>query len=302
MAVVKKKAPPAKGKAPEPRKPANVPARQAEAKLPAKTLDFAADAGKGMENATTDDFAIPFIKVLQKGSPEVDEAGGQAIEGAEAGMFMEVATGEFFTEMDMVPCAYQRKFIKWGNRKAGGGFKGTFTPEQAAELRSKGLVIEIDGKLFFPMPDGKVDPNKSDILSDTREHYILRLSEDGPRQAILSLTSTQIKKSKALNSALANRKEPHPSGNGKYTPPTFANVVSATANNPEKNDQGSWYGVEFALNGLVDNPDVYDVARAFHRQVSEGKGRVDYSTAEQPGGVGGPDGSGNGENWDDAGR
>ena len=45
-------------------------------------MDFAADAGAGMEGAGQESFAIPFLSVLQKGSPQVDEASGAALEGA----------------------------------------------------------------------------------------------------------------------------------------------------------------------------------------------------------------------------
>ena len=287
MAVVKKKAKPA-----PPAKPAGkVPAVRAAAALPAKTLDFAADAGAGMENTSADDFAIPFIAILQKGSPACDEAAGTAVEGASPGMFMETATGALHEEISLIPCAYQRKFIKWGNRNAGGGFKGVFTPEQAIEMQTEGKVVDVDGKLYFPMPDGKVDVNRSDILSDTREHYVILLADEGPRQAILSLTSTQIKKSKALNSALANLRLSGP--NGRFTPPTFANIVNATTNG-EKNDKGSWYGIEFSLQGQLDDPELYAMGKAFHSQIAEGKARVDYNKAEAPDA---PQAAGSGENW-----
>ena len=54
---------------------------------------FAEDAGAGMEGATAESFAIPFLGVLQKGSPQVDEASGVAIEGAKAGMLFENEIG-----------------------------------------------------------------------------------------------------------------------------------------------------------------------------------------------------------------
>ena len=57
---------------------------------------FAADAGSGMEGATSESFAIPFLSVLQKGSPQVDEASGAAIEGAKAGMLWDNVAGRMF--------------------------------------------------------------------------------------------------------------------------------------------------------------------------------------------------------------
>ena len=77
-----------------------------ENKLPATTANtavatmdmsmFAEDAGAGMEGATAESFAIPFLSVLQKGSPQVDEASGVAIEGAKAVMLFENVTGKMF--------------------------------------------------------------------------------------------------------------------------------------------------------------------------------------------------------------
>jgi hypothetical protein len=245
-------------------------------------MDFAADAGAGMENAGQESFAIPFLSILQKGSPQVDEASGQAVDGARAGMFYENVTGRLISGKEgvvIVPCSYKREFLRWASRDNGGGLKGVYTPEQVADMRAKGQVVEQDGRLYAPEPDGSVNPNKSDRLNDTRNHYVLIIDQETGAwtEALLSLTSTQIKKSKMLMSALASVKLKN-SSNQLFTPPTFANFVHATTAG-ESNDKGTWFGVKFELAGQVDRSEVYAAAKAFHASIAKGGVQVKYEDA-----------------------
>ncbi len=251
--------------------------------LPA-VIDFAADAGAGMEGATAESFAIPFLSVLQKGSPQVDEASGAAIEGAKAGMFYENVTGKMMDGKKgvlIVPCAYRRVFLRWAPKGAdGGGFKGELAPEVVADMRAKGQIAELDGRLYMPLEDGTVNDKKCDRISDTRNHYVLLIDEETGawKEALLSLTSTQIKKSKMLMSALASVKVG--SAAGMITPPTFANQVRASSM-PESNDKGTWFGVKFELAGQVTRPEVYAAAKAFHASVAKGAVTAKYEESEE---------------------
>lgn len=248
------------------------------------TSMFAEDAGAGMEGATAESFAIPFLSVLQKGSPQVDEASGVAIEGAKAGMLFENVTGKMFdgkVGVTIIPCAYRRVFLRWAPKGSdGAGFKGELAPEKVAEMRARGEISELDGKLYIPMPDGTVSDKKCDRISDTRNHYVL-LVDDATgawKEALMSLTSTQIKKSKMLMSALASVKVQGP--NGLFTPPTFANTVRVTTT-PESNDKGTWFGVKFELSGQVTRPELYAAAKAFHAAVAKGAVVAKYDQADE---------------------
>lgn len=242
-------------------------------------MDFAADAGAGMEGAGQDSFAIPFLSVLQKGSPQVDEASGQAIDGAKAGMLYDNVNNRLFNGKEgviIVPCSYRREFLRWASRDSGGGFKGAFSPEDVAEMRNRGQIVEYEGRLYAPEADGSVNPNKSDRFNDTRNHYVLVIdaATGAWTEALLSLTSTQIKKSKMLMSALAAVKLKNGAGQ-MYTPPTFANLVRVTTT-PESNDKGTWFGVKFELTGTVDRPEIYAAAKAFHANIAKGGVQVKY--------------------------
>lgn len=250
---------------------------------------FAADSGAGMENTTQESFAIPFLLTLQKGSPQVDEAGpGPLVEGAKAGMLFENVTGRLIDGkigVTVIPCAYRRVFLRWGARGTeNSGFKGELLPEQVAALRAEGKVIEIDNQLYFPDDDGTIRRGKDgkvlcDKVSDTRNHYVLIIDDatGGWSNALISLTSTQIKKSKALMSAMASVKVPGGPA-GMFTPPTFANKVKMTTV-PESNDKGNWYGVKFDLAGVVDRQEIYAAAKAFHASVTKGEVTAKYEDA-----------------------
>jgi hypothetical protein len=260
----------------------NAVAEKTNTALAVGAMDFASDAGAGMENAGQESFAIPFLSILQRGSPQVDEASGSAVEGARAGMFYENVTGRMISGKDgvvLVPCSYKREFLRWASRDNGGGLKGVYTPEQVADMRAKGQVVEQDGRLYAPESDGSVNPNKNDRFNDTRNHYVLIIDQETGAwtEALLSLTSTQIKKSKMLMSALASVKLKN-SSNQLFTPPTFANLIHATTVG-ESNDKGTWFGVKFELAGQVDRSEVYAAAKAFHASIAKGGVQVKYEDA-----------------------
>jgi hypothetical protein len=252
---------------------------------------FFADAGAGMEGASQESFAIPFLSVLQKGSPQVDESvdgGAHIIDGAKAGMLFENVGNRVYDGKKgllVVPCHYRRVFIHWGARGTpDGGFKGELTETEVARLRETGQLVEdTTGKLLFPLPGGVLDDKKCARVADTRNHYVLILDEETGAwtQAVLSLTSTQIKKSKNLMSILANVKVRNPSTGALVQPPTFANVVRIQSV-AESNDKGSWYGLKFALEGQVQRADLYAAAKEFYQTVAKGSVAVKYEEDGAP--------------------
>ena len=86
---------------------------------------FESKPGEGFEGMTQDDLVVPFIKLLQKGSPEVDEDKGEYMEDAEVGMFLDAATHELMEEVNFVVCHYHRAMVEWRSRDDGGGFVAT---------------------------------------------------------------------------------------------------------------------------------------------------------------------------------
>lgn len=223
--------------------------------LAAPAIDFAADAGRGTEGADKASFAIPFIAVLQGLSPQLE-----TVDGAKPGMFINTITNEVFKEVLVIPCAFQRRYLRWAPRAAGGGYKGELNPVDVETGKLPGVTQTPEGKRLI---DG-------DELKDTRNHFVLaRSAETGVWQpAIISLTSTQIKKSKRWLSRIQSIELKDAQGRS-FNPPSFSHVYRLTTVK-EENEKGAWHGVEVNLVGPVTEAEAYGKAKAFHKSVTAG--------------------------------
>jgi hypothetical protein len=255
----------------------------------AEQFDISQYAGAGTEGQDSKDIAIPFLKVLQPLSPELDETDGKYIPEAKQGQLLNSVTGQLYdgkTGLLFVPCYYERKQLRWGARGQGsGGFKGEMTEVEVAQAREANTLVNFEGRDYFTQ-DGKVDPKKNDRLSDSRLHYGLVLKDDGslPSRVLLSLTSTQIKKSKLFNALMRERTLELPGGKLAIAP-TFGYSYRLTTVK-ESNDQGSWYGLAIALNDKVQTKFIFDMGAAFYEGIKNNEVKVDLSQAEAGGAAG----------------
>lgn len=225
-------------------------AQQIDAAIPEESKDLATapsfmeqDAGGGFEQTNAEDYAIPFLKILQSGSPQLKRSEGEYIEGAREGDIFNTVTREVYEELRVVCCAYKRAFIEW--RPDRGGFVKQWDTE--------------------PKPTDLSDPDNE--VNDTRMHYVIALTDEGPRYAVMSMSSTQIKKSRKWMSTMSQLKA-GPSER-QFTPPMWASMFHVSTV-PESNDQGSWMGWEITRIGWVTDQSLYNEARAFHQAVTAG--------------------------------
>jgi len=231
----------------------------------AQPLDFSRDAGAGFEEADADSFAIPYLTVLQKNSPQCDDASGSYVKGAKPGMFFNTVTGELYDgPVRVVPVHYERRFVQWAPRDEGGGFRGSHMASDQIVQRAE--RDDSTGRLML---------ENGDYLSDTRYHFCLLVKKDGSTTpVILSLASTQIRKSRNWMTTMQGIKLRRPDGS-PFTPPSFSHFYAVTTV-PEQNEKGSWKGLRVDLEGPLgdDDRDVYLDARQFREQVRGGKARV----------------------------
>lgn len=256
-------------------------------------INFESDAGAGLEGADKDSFAIPFLLMLQPMSPVVVE---ESVEGVKPGHMINSVTNENYGDTTIIiPCAFQRRWIRWAGRDTGGGFKGEFTMAQVAVMRAAGTVKELDGRLYFPEQDGSINEKKSDRLSDTRSHYVLvAKSRDDklPRPAILALTSTGVKVSKNFVARIDAIKKFRNDGS-PFTPPSFSHMYQIKTLK-KQNDKGTWWYPEISMIGEVTDLNMYNAAKQFHQQVVSGQAVAAHDTMAKAddGGSGGDDSAG----------
>ena len=110
---------------------------------------FSQDAGIGVQDLTTEDLAIPFLKVLQKMSPELDDL------DVRAGDIFNTVTKEGVSGKDgvrVVPCAYRLEYIEWEPRGTGSGAPvniyvgGADVPETQRGEDNKDYIVDGNGR------------------------------------------------------------------------------------------------------------------------------------------------------------
>lgn len=221
-------------------------------------LDFSADAGAGMENVDAQSVAIPFIVVLQGLSPQLE-----TVEGAKVGLLLNTVTNELFSELDIIPVAFQRKFLKWRPRNQGGGYRGEMSVLEYENLKAAEK---------FTKNEKDIEVYEGNEIKDTRIHFVLVNLGGYWSPAIISMTSTQIKYSKRLMARIGNIQMPDAKGK-MYNPPSFSHIYHVKTFK-ETNEKGTWYSFDINMLKPVAEADVYQSAREFHKQVMAGAVKV----------------------------
>ena len=230
--------------------------------------DFEADAGRGFEEMSQEDFALPFLKALTGTSPEVGE-----VEGATPGMIYNTVTGELFDGkkgITVIPCAYIRQYIEWEPRGSGKGAPVAIYPS-TSDILSKTHREPGNSKDFL---------DNGNYVETSANHYVLVVSEDGvPSPALVVMKSTQLKKSRKWNSMMQSVKLQ--GLNGLFTPPMYSQMYRITTV-PESNDKGKWFGWEVERIGTVESAPLFQAARAFAVSVTSGqiRGKVEAEADE----------------------
>lgn len=242
-----------------------------ESGLPAELNEmYEADAGAGVDEMSGADLAIPFLSIIQKMSPQVDETTPKYIEGAKPGMILNTLTNELYDGKVGIPaiaCGYQKLYTEWTPRDQGGGFLGHHHEDSLVVKNSK-----VDEK-------NKRHTANGNILVDTAYYFVFAMPKDGMFQAIVSMASTQLKKSRKWNSLMKGIILRNKAGKA-FTPPMYSHVYLLQTE-PESNDQGSWYGWKITTVKMVDDVDLMQTAKRFNEQVKSGAVRTGPPPSEE---------------------
>jgi len=192
---------------------------------------FESMSGLGFAETTTQDMSIPFLRILGAQSPQVDEADGAYVEGAKGGMLYNTVTNTVTSGKEgllVVPCYYNRRYVEWKPRTEGGGYVGNYMPDDP-------IVATVTRN---ELNNEEVLPN-GNLLTNTAQHFVMLVSDDSYSRCLITMSSTQLKKSRRwlsqMNAMTAMGK------NGPYTLPMMSQMYRLTTV-PEQNDKGKWHG------------------------------------------------------------
>lgn len=228
--------------------------------------DLVVPEGAGLEEADRDSFAIPFLAILQKMSPQADADHEAYIDGAKPGQFLDTVANEPLDaekeKLAIIPVFYRRAFVEWIPRdgNSGGGYVGEHTVAEAGEMKWERDDLNRD-ILIEGTPRGM----PGNQIVDTRYHYVILVRGDGMLQPmVIAMSSTQVKKSKRLMSdmdLLIRSKGLKASFQLKYAIKTVS----------ESNEHGTWRGWEITRDGLVAEQDHLDAAIGFYKAIKAGE-------------------------------
>ena len=225
---------------------------------------FEADSMGGMEQMSTDDFAMPFLRVLSQLSPETNKRDSKYVEGAEPGMIFNTVTKQAYDGekgINVVPCFYKREYVEWQDRG-----EGTGAPVAIHSVES-GIIKEAtrDGL-------GKDRLSNGNYLENTASYFVM--TED-LQQALITMKATQLKVSRTWNSMMNTLKLK--GKNGLFTPASYSHVYNLSTVQ-QSNDKGTWFGWNVTKVGPVQDRNMYEAAKQFASSV--GSVQVKYGEGE----------------------
>jgi hypothetical protein len=238
-------------------------------------LAAALDPSLLMEDAQQDlgfraeDVAIPFVKVAQKMSPQIDKRAAEYIQGLEEGDFFNNVTMEHWkgeTGFLFVPCAFRPSYTEWRPRDTGGGLVKDHGMDDSV---MKSATRDDKGKLVLP--------NGNHLVQSGMYYGFIVNDNGGFSQVVVNLYGSQLKKSRRFNSLISTLQIGHPTTGVPFRPAPFYKAYRFTTV-PESNDQGSWMGVKIEygpdLVTLPNGGNTYLAAREFRDLVTAGRAKV----------------------------
>ena len=157
-------------------------AKKASTEMSLGVDDMLKDANSGLENVTSEDLAIPFLRIIQAMSPQVNARDGKHIKGCEQGDIFNTVDNTLYKGADgvvVVPVAYKRTYLEWMPER-----KGLAGVHDSSEIL-KSVVKSDKGQDFL---------ENGNVLSTTANHYVLIVDDKGGfSQGIIALSGSQLK-------------------------------------------------------------------------------------------------------------
>ena len=226
-----------------------------------------ADSGVGLENITTEDMQIPFIRIIQALSPQLQKDDPLYIKGAEQGDIFNTVSQEIFKQdegITLVPAFFEKKFLEFQLRSSGGGF----VRELAAD----------DKDITMTSREGTIEmlPNGNELVR-THQHLVIAQSADGTiAPSVLDMKKTQLKVSRRWNTLKNSARLP----SGALMP-IYGTAWQLTTV-LEANDQGKWFN--YKLDRINDvTPEIEKMmleAHNMYQGVSKGEVKMAAAPAD----------------------
>jgi len=236
------------------------------------TVNLEQFAEQGFENVGANDIALPFLKVLGQLSPQVTQGDSKFLPDARPGMIYNTVTNQLYDGqkgIQVVPCYYKLQYIEWRDRGSERSNAPVNIYSSDSDIMSKTTRAD----------DNKDRLENGNYVEETASHFVLLVDQDLPQEtALITMKSTQRKKSKKWNSMMMSVKAKKKDGS-IYKPAPFTQVYNVRTV-LEKNSLGAWYGWDITHTSPVPNASILTAAHDFYKSCSVGSVNVKYDTEE----------------------
>ena len=231
-------------------------------------------ADEGFDNVDSKSLALPFLKILGQLSPQVTQGDSQFIQEARPGMIFNTVTNQLYDGskgISVIPCFYKLEYIEWRDR----GMEGSSAPVN---------IYPSDSDIMSKTT--RDDKNKDRLengnyVEETASHYVLVVEGEGVAStAMMTMKSTQRKKSKKWNSMMMSLRQKRKDGKGFFRPAPFTQQYKLKTV-LEKNNLGSWYGWEIEHIGQVESEETIKAAFDFYESCKKGAVRANHKNEDQ---------------------
>ena len=239
----------------------NAVAKVKSAELSTDVLDDIFETAGDGASFDSSEMQIPFVRILQALSPQLNKKKPEFIEGASSSDMYNTVTGQYWDGEEglvVVPCYQTTKYLEFVPRDQGGGYKGEIPVNDPILQRTS----REGSKEILPHGNELV---KSD------HHYCLVVDADGGFQpAVIDMKSSQLKVSRRWKTQIAMQKIKHPKTGAMVTPAVYATMWRLSTTE-ESNDQGTWGNYQIAKESLVTDRDLLLEAKAFRESIMAGE-------------------------------
>lgn len=238
----------------------------------------------GFEEVKSSDLVLPYISLVQAGTPELQD---KKIPGIEVGDLLNTVTGQLVKGnegLNFIPCYLQESWVEWTPRTKGGGIVAQHEPDSDIVK----LVISKNGGSKIPPKneEGKrvsfKTPQKNELV-ETYYLYVLLLDDSGLQSngfAVITFSGTKISTYKKFITTMMTVKTEH----GK--PPIFG-FTAKLKSQEQKNDYGKF--ANYLITPLKEtwmesilkpNDPLIKEAFEFRKMITEGKAKIDLSNVQ----------------------
>lgn len=238
------------------KKPVQEQPKAVDQEVVADAYDWGQEQTTGFEATRAEDLGIPFLALLQKGSPEVDEDHAdhetKGIEGAEAGMIINTVSRVIVYGKDenepliFIPAFHEKLYQEWKARESGGGFVQS---HRSAVILTKTSRNEKNQDVLA---------NGNTIIT-TAYFYGFALIGGEWVRTILPLQSTQLKKARGWLNMM------HGIRIGGKMPPMYSHAYRLTTVK-ESNEKGNWWGIKIEIDHTLTKDDAVVIGES--RQIA----------------------------------